>query len=399
MGLLDWLTDLSGSTGGMDPAGGFDLSKAPPPMAVGNTPVAPGATPFTPAQTPPPMAVGNTPVTPGAPAYTPPSTQLPPMPPQGVGTGNPMPSPVIPPSPQANIPPNAAPTNGVQQGVGAIPQSPSPPIMGTGSAGPNANPGVGRGFLGQAFGMSSSDEKNTLGSLGAGLKSVGDNWNKPGLAAFAGSAGSAIEGGTTAEKDRINEMLKLIAVKQKAGDDSAATSIAQVRLQTAQLHLQALKDNNGKTGAWNKPPQQLYQDAMRLAQNDPTIKASEKALEQTIKDGKPADIAKAQADHSALVSAVQDKHLTSMGLNPQSKAAMEAIPGLTAKGAIPQAAFDGKPFDQVVKPNQSYDQYFVDEKGQTRVFRATKKSEAPNSSLNAQASIPSDPANVEGEEE
>jgi len=41
----------------------------------------------------------------------------------------------------------------------------------------------------------------------------------------------------------------------------------------------------------------------------------------------------------------------------------------------------------------------VDEKGQTRVLRATKKSEAPKSALNAQASMPSDPADAADEAE
>jgi hypothetical protein len=207
-------------------------------------------------------------------------------------------------------------------------------------------------------------------------------------------------------------MLALIKAKQKAGDDSAATSLAQVKLETAKMNLQNLKEGGGKGKAWNKPPQQLYQDAMRLTQNDPNIKASEKALEQTIKDGKPADIAKAQADHAALVSAVQDKHLTSMGLNPQSAAGIAKTPGLTSGNPVPQAAFNGKPFDQVVKPNQPFDQYFLDEKGKTRVLKATTSNSgknssdsstaspgAPKSALNAQASIPSTPADAEDDDE
>jgi hypothetical protein len=262
-----------------------------------------------------------------------------------------------------------------------------------------ANPGQARGFLGRAFGMNSSDETALKNKLGPGLAAVGQNWNKPGLAAFAGSAGSAIEGGTKGEDTRVDKMLKLIQAKQKAGDDSSATSLAKVKLETAQMQLQNLKDGNGKGTAWNKPPQQLYQDAMRLSASDPNVKASEKALEQTIKDGDPTKVAQAKADHAALVSAVQDKHLMGVGLTPQSAAEIAKQPGLTSENPVPQAAFNGKPFDQVVKLNANHDQYFVDEKGQTRVLRATKKSEASKSSTNAQASIPSSPAGAADEDE
>lgn len=370
MGLLDWLTDIGSTIGSQSPEA---TTQRPP----GMPPVQQTGTDAPPLQPP-----------------TPPPSPMTAQPPIMAGGGLP-PGP-MPPPPQAEIPPAAAPTAGQDLNPSITPNNRFVPNAPAAPA--SVNPGIGRGFLGQAFGMNSADEKNALGSLGAGLKSVGDNWNKPGLAAFSGSAGSAIEGGTKAEETRVNEMLKLIAVKQKAGDDSSATSLARVRLETAQMHLQALKENNGKTGAWNKPPQQLYQDAMRLANGDSNVKASQKALEQAIKDGDPKAIEKAKAEHAAIVSAVQDKHLVGVGLNPQSAEAMAKIPGITQANPIPQAAFNGKSFDQVVKP-ADHDQYFVDEKGQTRVLRATKKSEAPKSALNAQASIPSDPADAADEAE
>lgn len=253
------------------------------------------------------------------------------------------------------------------------------------------NPGQGPGFLGQMFGMNAADEKNTLSSLGAGLKAVPANAHQPGIAAFAGTAGASIEGYSKSEDKRIDQMLKLIQQKQKAGDDSSALSIQQVKLETAKLQLQNLKDNNGKSGAYNKPPQQLYQDAMRLSQNDPNVKASEKALEETIKNGKPAEIAKAQQEHAQLVAVVQDKHLAGVGLPPQSAAAVAKQPGLTAQNPVPQTAFANKPFDQVMKP-QPYDQYFVDENGQTRVLKATSKGDAAKAPPAAQATSASSPA-------
>jgi hypothetical protein len=387
MGLLDWLTDLgstmgsqSADAGSMPPnSGGAGQPQFLPPVQQPQSPPVDPMIAQTPVQSSPPVmqppqAAAPQPIPPEAPA---PQAAVPPGPPMAMND-----------TPTQTFTPNAGPPTSLSPPPQSLPQTPDA-----------TNPGQARGFLGRAFGMNSSDETALKNKLGPGLAAVGQNWNKPGLAAMAGTAGSAIEGGTKGEEKRVDQMLKLITQKQKAGDDSSATSLARVKLETAQMHLQALKDSNGKTGAWNKPPQQLYQDAMRLAQNDPTIKASQKALEQTIKDGNPAAVQKAQADHAALVSAVQDKHLTSMGLNPQSAAGIAKVPGLSSENPVPQAAFNGKPFDQVVKPNQPFDQYFVDEKGQTRVLRATKKSEASKSALNSQASIPSNPADAADDEE
>jgi len=50
--------------------------------------------------------------------------------------------------------------------------------------------------------------RQMMGGIGAGLKSVGDNWNKPGLAAFAGSAGSAMEGGQKADDTGTEQQRK-----------------------------------------------------------------------------------------------------------------------------------------------------------------------------------------------
>ncbi len=375
MGLLDWLTDLGGSGAGTDFPTGNPVSGAPT-MPQPTQPVQP------PAPTPAPAP---------APAPMPQPTQ--PMPPaqQTGADGVPMPQPrpaMAPlPSPTTIAP---APQPGPMQPQPTT--SPAAPGMPTSAP---TNPGQGRGFLGQAFGLPSSDEKNMLGSLGAGLSSVGQNWNKPGLAAFAGSAGAAIEGGTKAEEKRVDEMLKLISEKRKAGDESSATSLAQVKLETAKLQLQNLKAGNGKGTAWNKPPQQLYQDAMRLAQNDPDVKAGEKKLEQIIKDGNPAEVAKAQAEQAALVAAARDKHLVGVGLSPQSAAAIEKTPGLTQANPHPQNSYTPQNFESVVKPGQ----FYIDEKGQTRVRRQDAKPVDNKSTVPAEPSTPSSPSDAGDEAE
>jgi hypothetical protein len=49
-----------------------------------------------------------------------------------------------------------------------------------------------------------------MAGLGAGLQSVGQNWNKPGGAAFAASAGSAIQGGQQYANQQQDQKLKLV---------------------------------------------------------------------------------------------------------------------------------------------------------------------------------------------
>lgn len=378
MGLLDWLTDLGGSAGSGVTNDFYSGGQSPPLDQPAPAPApAPSPVPPQPTQPMPPVqqaGADGVPMPQPRPAMAPlpPPTTIAPAP----QPATPMPQPSPAPQPPMQ-PPSAA---------------PAAPGMPTSQP---TNPGQGRGFLGQAFGLKSSDEKNMLGSLGAGLQSVGQNWNKPGLAAFAGSAGAAIEGGTKAEEKRVDEMLKLISEKRKTGDDSSATSLAQVKLETAKLQLQNLKAGNGKGTAWNKPPQQLYQDAMRLAQNDPDVKAGEKKLEQIIKDGHPAEVVKGQAEQAALVAAARDKHLVGVGLSPQSAAAIEKTPGLTQANPHPQNSYTTQNFESVVKPGQ----FYIDEKGQTRVRRQDAKPVNNKATVPAEPSTPLSPSDAGDEAE
>jgi hypothetical protein len=57
---------------------------------------------------------------------------------------------------------------------------------------------------------------------------------------------------------------------------------------------------------------------------------------------------------TALVGAVRDQHLTRLGLPPEAAAAIAKTPGMTQGNPVPQAASNGKPFEQVIKPNQPF---------------------------------------------
>jgi hypothetical protein len=61
-----------------------------------------------------------------------------------------------------------------------------------------------------AIGMDPADPRGARvfrAALGHGLGAVANNWNKPALAAFAGSAGAALEGGSAAEQQQDHDDL------------------------------------------------------------------------------------------------------------------------------------------------------------------------------------------------
>ena len=79
-------------------------------------------------------------------------------------------------------------------------------------------------------------------ALGAGLRGVADSWSKPGLAAFAGGAGAALEGGDRADalalaaKEReIDRALKAWQLGNMAAHNAAMARIAQMNAETSRL--------------------------------------------------------------------------------------------------------------------------------------------------------------------
>jgi hypothetical protein len=77
------------------------------------------------------------------------------------------------------------------------------------------------GLLSSMFGLSPSGAAQFSSALGSGLASVGQNWNKPGGAAFAASAGAAKQGGNQAQQQQADSQLRAVhtAIEAlKAGD-------------------------------------------------------------------------------------------------------------------------------------------------------------------------------------
>lgn len=163
---------------------------------------------------------------------------------QFTGANPPMPTqagqpPPYPPGAPVGMGPPGAPPLPPAQTVGPGPQPPTqppngampppPPLatgrtpVGPGGAAPPAPREQPKGHWLDSMWKDPRMAAQMGGSLGAGLKAVGQNWNKPGLAAFAGSAGAALEGG-------------------QAGDDHFFKKTIEAKEEARKYHDSYLKD-------------------------------------------------------------------------------------------------------------------------------------------------------------
>ena len=218
---------------------------------------------------------------------------------------------------------------------------------------------IEKASLAQALGISPERESRLRSSLAAGLKSVGENYKKPGLAAFAGSAGSAMEGEQKREDTTYDQKIKALqqAVTAKAKNDDKSYKDNYLKYLN--------REDRGKSGAWNKPDSQRFIDAMNALSSDRDIVAAQKTLDQALKDGDPKKVAAAQAAHQKLTQEKQAFYLSGVNLNPKQIALNMKI----APGTPPKMGPDGKmipdsgnphtvrsmeEFNQYVKPGEAY---------------------------------------------
>jgi hypothetical protein len=78
---------------------------------------------------------------------------------------------------------------------------------------------------------------NFMASLGAGLSSAGQNWNKPAMAAFASGAGAAIQGGQALQQHQQKDRLALVNLALHAWQigDMATYHQALIKLRAARV--------------------------------------------------------------------------------------------------------------------------------------------------------------------
>lgn len=173
--------------------------------------------------------------------------------------------------------------------------------------------------------------------LAAGLKSVGDNWSKPGLAAFSGSAGSAMEGSqkkSETQQKQAADYLKASIDSKKAGDE-AGYKQNYLKYLAAKLEVDTNKAASKDAGAnKNDTPTQLYLAAQRLVQGDKEVRDAGDALKEARKNGTPEEVAKAQAALQQVTQAKQAEHFSALGLHPQTAAQLSKQPGNAQENPI-----------------------------------------------------------------
>lgn len=369
MGLLDWLTDAIGGTGSSGtpamPGPGAMVGQVDPMgSATGQMLPMPPAAPASTRPMPPVQPTGDDrpyPMNPpdGANIPMPPDMRAPPMaPPDGGDLPQPgrMPIPMPQPRPAAaNGAPPQVPPGMSQPPIPGAPMNIMPPAQQQ-PAGPEQT------WFSRALGITPQDAgargQEMARGLAAGLKSVGDNAHKPGLAAFAGSMGSAMEGGQSSgdkEYDKKIKYLQAAVAAQKAGDDREykrnMTDYMAGKLKNETDKMTA--DASGKKGgAWNKPDSQRFIDAQHALANDPEIKASQKLLEQTAKTGEPADVAKAQAQHQALIRDKEARYLAGVGLD--ARKVQDLVKNPPGSQGNPHVVTSQQDFDQYVKPGDAF---------------------------------------------
>lgn len=332
MGILDWLTEGIGNNGGMGDSFGQGIGT--PPVPPGPSPSAPSLTPATPPPPTPPDLSAS-----GAGGASGPGTPPVPMP---------MPRPA-----SASMPPTPpTPTASPAQAGPAMPIT--PPGADSSTSPSVVAPGGGQngvGPIGRALGLDANTAKQLSGSLGAGLKSVGTNWNKPGFAAFAGSAGSALEGSNTTQDKTIEQQQKYLTqaiAASKAGDERGATA-ALTKLRLAQADMTA-QGKGGKEGVANSD-QQLYLRAQGATNQDPQLKLLKSQYDKAAQAfGTDSPQAKAAMEaHQKAYEETLNGHLGALGLDPKKASKMGKMPGLSQDNPIPkekmnsQQAFDKLP--------------------------------------------------------
>jgi len=329
MGLLDWLTEslgTAGSTGaGMNAT---DAGSSLPQQFPSGTPPTPPVAPISAPPTVPDLA--TTDISGGMPAGA--TRASPPIP-------TPVARPQMPPTPPG-APQSLAPPTPPQTDIGQAAQDNQPPP-------PSSNMSI----IGQALGLNPNSDKEMRGSLAEGLKSVGTNWNKPGLAAAAGSAGAALSGGNTAQDKITDQQAKYLSqaiAASKAGDERAANqALTKLRLAQAQ---QAMTGKGGKDSVVNSD-QQLYLRAVGATNQDGQLKLLKFQYDNAVKEfGSDSPQAKAaMTAHQKAYDETLNGHLSRIGLDPKKAAQLGKMPGLSQDNPVgkekmsSQKAFDDLP--------------------------------------------------------
>lgn len=423
MGFLDWLTegigsDMGGGTptqpgpgsqmGGMDPMGNptgqsmplptpapAPTQAMPPPQQLGTD--APSLDPMVndigggmQGGSPPPppinpatsdiaggMQGGSPPLPPvPMPAPRPPGANAPPpMPPPGAAPPGP-----LPPGPPQPLSPQDA--GGIAQSYQNAGGNLAPPAA-------PAAPAGASGFIGRALGLDANREASLRGSLGAGLKAAGENANKPGLAALAGSAGSAIEGGKAANDKGIDQQSKYLndAIKAQQAGDTGKLNVARTRLALAQAKA-AETGKDTKASVMNSP-EQLYLRGLGAVNQSQQVKASAAQLKQLQAQNDPdSPVVKAAIKaHNDLIENTKKQVFATLGVSEKDATEMGKKPGFSSDNPVPSAGLTKEKFD-ALPPGA----YFINPKDNRLLIKQPPTGASPTPQ--AQSPTPASPVPI-----
>lgn len=278
----------------------------------------------------------------------------------------PMPQPnpnALPPSsgPTAGPPMSLAPPNpgGAPQPPPSLPPQASPPMP---QPRPQAPPGGGPAnnpVLNALFSQSN------MQGVGKGLASVAQNWNKPGLAAFAGSAGATMEGQAAANQEEqkhtlatrkqnfdemSNSFKDWIAAKQQDSTEKMRDA------QTKYLGARAEAIMNGASTGGTGNNAMLNTPFGKMVTIDKMVDARKESEAKTMREANkgrtPDEQSAAQKDLDGKYEQLRQQQYQKYGINPQAAEQMKKM-GTGAPVKNSDGTFQKNPDGSYVFPQDS----------------------------------------------
>jgi hypothetical protein len=163
--------------------------------------------------------------------------------------------------------------------------------------------------------MEALGSPENMASLASGLKAVGNNWNKPGLAAFAGTAGSAMEGGQKKGEQEDQDQMKRNQQQfqqtstafndmLKAQASGNANKINDARANYFNARAQQMVNGGTGSNAWQNTPYgravQVEQQVSKFGQQRETTLREQWKINGTPKAQQDADLAKLETEKDAM---------------------------------------------------------------------------------------------------
>lgn len=213
-------------------------------------------------------------------------------------------------------------------------------------SGPN-----GISIIGRSLGLDRNGDRSFVSSLGSGMSSVAKNWNKPGLAALAGSAGDALSGGVKQQNtttDQQNKVLNSAINAVQVGDKRA---LIQAQTAKALEDAKATAAGKGSKDSVMNSEQQLYLRAQGATNQNAQLKLLKSQYDNTARTmGVDSPEAKAAKDaHEKAYQQSLEQNLRALGLDPKKAQSIGKMPGSNQDNPIgkeklkSQADFDSLP--------------------------------------------------------